>query len=438
MLLGAIGFVVLAAASCSASPSGVAVGNASRADVTEVVDSSATVTARAVATLSAPADGTLAALRVTPGQPVVAGQVLAVIDSPTAQQRLDQATQALAALNTGGGTTTADLSDTQRRTDQAAAAAFKAARDAAAKITDVTVRTALLAQVDAAERAYQEASASARALVASVQQGLAGIGRAMAALTAAQRAQAQAAYDLAKSTVDALTLKAPFAGVVQFGGAPAGGAAPSLGDLLNAAGGAAGGAAPPPASGPSGPGVDSVVPLGARVSAGTPVATVVDTSALGLAADVDETDILLVAPGVTASVELDAAPGARYDAKVESVDVLPSQSARGGVSYRVRLSLSGGRYSDGRTAPVPRPGMSAVAHLAVRSASATVAVPAAAVFSVDGHDSVWAVRSGKAVRVPVTVGVSGQDLVQVTAGLSDGDRIVVHGADRVHDGQPLP
>ena len=268
--------------------------------------------------------------------------------------------------------------------------------------------------------------------------GLAGIGRAMAALTAAQRAQAQAAYDLAKSTVDALTLKAPFAGVVQFGGAPAGGAAPSLGDLLNAAGGAAGGAAPPPASGPSGPGVDSVVPLGARVSAGTPVATVVDTSALGLAADVDETDILLVAPGVTASVELDAAPGARYDAKVESVDVLPSQSARGGVSYRVRLSLSGGRYSGGRTAPVPRPGMSAVAHLAVRSASATVAVPAAAVFSVDGHDSVWAVRSGKAVRVPVTVGVSGQGLVQVTAGLSDGDRIVVHGADRVHDGQPLP
>src|SRR5207248_5243856 len=97
---------------------------------------------------------------------------------------------------------------------------------------------ALLAQVDAAERAYQEASASARALVASVQQGLAGIARVMAALTAAQRAQAQAAYDLAKSTVDALTLKAPLAGVVQFSGAPAGGAAPSLGDLLNAAGGA--------------------------------------------------------------------------------------------------------------------------------------------------------------------------------------------------------
>ena len=65
------------------------------------------------------------------------------------------------------------------------------------------------------------------------------------------------------------------------------------------------------------------------------MATEVDTSALSLAADVDETDSLLVAPGVTASVELDAAPGARYDAKVESVDVLPSQSARGGVSYRV-------------------------------------------------------------------------------------------------------
>jgi hypothetical protein len=269
----------------------------------------------------------------------------------------------------------------------------------------------------------------------------------MAALTAAQRAQAQAAYDLAKSTVDALTLRAPFAGVVQFGGLSGGSSAGSLGDLLAGAGAAGGQPLASALSGgtgtggggqPSGPGVDGVVALGGRVSAGTPIVTVVDTSELGLVAEVDETDVLLVVPGVLASVELDAAPGARYDGTVRAVDVLPTESSRGGVSYRVRLSLGAGRFGDGRTAPTPRPGMSAVAHLAVRSAPAAVVVPAAAVFTVDGHDAVWAVRGGRAVRVPVTVGVAGQDVVQVTAGISTGDRVVVRGADQVRPGQALP
>jgi hypothetical protein len=147
--------------------------------------------------------------------------------------------------------------------------------------------------------------------------------------------------------------------------------------------------------------------------------------------------VLLVAPGVTASIELDAAPGARYDGTVRSVDLLPSTSARGGVSYRVRLSLGAGRFVDGREAPAPRPGMSAVAHLAVRAARDAVAVPAAAVFSSGGRDSVWVIRDGKAVRTPVTIGVAGQDLVQVIAGISTGDRIVVRGADQVHTGQQL-
>jgi HlyD family secretion protein len=449
-VLGVLAAVSLSAASCTDSGTAITVGNAGRADVTEVVDASASVTAKGVATLTAPADGTLAALSVTAGQTVAAGQVLAVIDSPAAQDRLRQAAQALDALNGSGGTSFGgqSLSAVQRRTDQDAAAAFKEARDRAATVADADLRASLLAQADAAEKAYQQAAASARELIASVQRGFASVGQATRALTAAQRAQAQAAYDVAKSTVDALTLRAPIAGVVQLGGAGSGSSGGSLNDLLGAAaasGGRSGGAAAGDATGaapgggaPTGPGVDPAVLPGARVSSGTPVLTVVDVSELGLLAEVDETDILLVAPGVTASVELDAVPGARYEATVRSVDLLPTTSARGGVSYRVRLSTGAGKFADGRAAPTPRPGMSAVAHLAVRAARDAVAVPAAAVFSSGGRDSVWVVRDGKAVRTPVTVGVSGQDLVQVVAGVSAGDRIVVRGADRVHVGQQLP
>jgi HlyD family secretion protein len=148
--------------------------------------------------------------------------------------------------------------------------------------------------------------------------------------------------------------------------------------------------------------------------------------------------VLLVRAGVPATVELDAATGATYAASVRAVDLLPTTSARGGVSYRVRLDLGKGTYGDGRTAPTPRPGMSAVVRLQVRQATGAVRVPASAIVSADGRDTVWAVRGGKAEQVPVTLGVQGEDVVQVTAGVGAGQRIVVTGADHVSAGQELP
>jgi multidrug efflux pump subunit AcrA (membrane-fusion protein) len=441
-LTAAATLVVLGASSCTGTSGSVDLGTADRGSVTEIVDASATVTARAVATVTAPSAGTVASLSVLAGQSVAAGQVIAVIDSPSAQQQLQEASAALAAANAsagGGGLRTGDLAAAQKKTDDAAAAAFASARSAAGSISDPTVRAALLAQIDAAAQQYASLSATARSLVSSVQRGIASVAAAVSALSAAQRAQAQAAYDLAKATVDALTLRAPIAGVVQLGGAASTSSSGSLSSLLSAAG-AAGAASGATTSGstPSGPGIDTAVGPGAPVGAGTAIATVVDVSALGLLADVDETDVLLVTSGARAQVELDAAPGASYDATVGSVDVLPTTSARGGVAYRVRLSLGTGRYSDGRAAPTPRPGMSAVTHLMVREAHDTVTVPAAAVVRVDGHDAVWVARDGRAVRVPVTLGVQGPDRVQVLAGLSAGDRVVVRGADKVRAGQSLP
>jgi HlyD family secretion protein len=321
------------------------------------------------------------------------------------------------------------------RTDERAGRAFDASREAAAEITDPQVKAALLAQIDAAEEQYRSASEAAAEAVRQVQQGLAGLSRALGSLSAAQRLQAQQAYDLAVAADDALTLRAPVAGVVQLGGTPSGGSpgtgTPALTDLLSSG-------ASLPTTGSALPGADTSIPEGGPVSAGTPIATVVDVSRLGLSAAVDETDILLVKPGGAATVELDAATGATYQARVAAIDQLPSTSAQGGVSYRVRLTLGTGEAADGSKAPTPRPGMSAVVRLRVREASDAVTVPASAVVDSAGQDTVWAVRGGKAERVPVTLGVQGEDVVQVTAGLQDGQRIVVSGADRVRPGQELP
>ena len=424
--------VSLTAASCGDEESGVTLGTAGRGTVDEIVEAPGSVTARAAATVSAPAAGTLAELRVESGDRVGKDQVVAVIDAPELEARRRSAERALAeagrspVLPGGAG----DFTEVRRRTDEQAATAFEEARAAAAGIADPALRTVLLKQIDAAREQYAAASAAAAAALRSAQRGVASLGAAVGSLATAQRLQAQQAYELANAAVEALTLRAPVAGVVQLGGATGGGT-PSLTDLL--AGGTAP-TAPAAASGSGLPGVDAAVPQGAYVAAGTPVVTVVDVSRLGLTAEVDETDVLLVKPGGTATVELDAATGAGYEATVRTVDLLPTTSTRGGVSYRVHLDLGKGRYPDGAAAPQPRPGMSAVVRIRVRQATGAVTVPASAIVNTDGRDSVWAVRDGRYQRVPVTVGVQGEDIVQVTAGLDPGQRIVVAGADRVRAG----
>jgi multidrug efflux pump subunit AcrA (membrane-fusion protein) len=437
--------LTLTAASCGADDTGIATDTARRASFAEVVDVPASVTARAAAVVTAPADGRMARISVKNGVRVKKNQVIAVIDSKTARKRLADAKSALAAANSGlGGIAVPDLGGVQTQVDKAAAESFASARAAAAPVSDEKVRAALRAQVKAAQKHYASIAATSRRVVGQVESGLAGVGQAVAALGAAQRVQAKAAYDLAKAGVDALTLRAPIAGVVQFGGVAGTGSSGSLTDLLGAVtGGGSGAAAPAAATGASAQsapmaGVDDVLAAGDLVGAGTAVATIVDVSELGLVGEVDETDVLLVAAGLQAEVELDAAPGARYEATVRTVDLLPTPSTRGGVAYRIRLKLNVGPAADGdQPAPTPRPGMSAVAHLRVRQATDAVSVPAAAVFGSGGRDVVWVIRDGKAVQQQVRVGVQGVDLVQILDGVADGERVVVSGTDKVKAGQDL-
>lgn len=415
------------AASCDEAPD-VQLTQVSRTTVTEVVEAPASVTARAAATVSSPAAGTLIALWVKPGERVEKGQTLAEIESPQAQERLSQATEALkAAKRSRGGSARINLGGAQKHLDASAADAFAKARSTAGQIPDPQHKAAILAQITAAEASYASVSQTAWQAIRGVERGLASVSSAMRALGAAQVMQAQQAYDLAKSTVDGLTLKAPIAGVVQFGGSSSG--APS--DLSGLLGGLTGMPAPR-GDQQTPPGVSAQVAIGTPVSTGTAILTVVDISELGLVAEVDETDVLLVKEGVKADVELDAAPAVSLEAAVTAIDVLPTANSRGAVAYKVHLVLS-------PTTLNPRPGMSALVRLKVREASNTLGVPAAAVLSVDGHDVVW-VRGedGTAVKRIVKIGVAGRDLLEITEGLREGETVVIKGADKIREGDELP
>ncbi|MCW2614510.1 MAG: efflux transporter, family, subunit, partial [Frankiales bacterium] len=237
-------------------------------------------------------------------------------------------------------------------------------------------------------------------------------------------------------------VRAPIAGVVTLG---AGGSAPAPGggDLAgliaglpsavqgqaSAALGASGGA--------SGSTVSQGLLVGTAVSSGAPLLTVTDLGGLTVTAEVDETDVLLVEPGTPAVVEVDAVPDAQYTATVRAVDVSPTASSGGGVTYRVRLELGAGTVSGEGPAPAPRPGMSAVVDLQVRTAKGAIAVPSASVVRDSGRDAVFVVEQGRVVRREVRLGAQGDDLVEVLAGLAPGNRVVVRDADRLSDGQAV-
>jgi HlyD family secretion protein len=184
----------------------------------------------------------------------------------------------------------------------------------------------------------------------------------------------------------------------------------------------------------------SQLTAGQAVSSGSTLLSITDLSGLGVTAEVDETDVLLVQPGVQADVEIDAVPDAVYSATVSSVDVASTPSTRGGVAYRVRLVLAEGRTPDGEQAPAPKPGMSAVVDLQVRSSgSEALAVPASAVVR-DGGGSVneaavLVVADGVVERRAVRLGAQGEDRVEVLGGVEAGERVVARDADRLSDGQ---
>jgi HlyD family secretion protein len=433
--------VLLTAVACSGgNDARVTVARVGRATVTEVVEAPATVTAKATATVSATSAGRVTDLRVRDGQQVRAGQILLRVDSPTARRALRQAKAADADAAAAGSVPIVGggLSAQQAQADTAARRAFTRARAAATRINDPQLRHQALAAVQAAEAQSAAARAQASSAIASFQAGFGSLANAVSALSSAQRVQTQAAVDAARRTVAGLVVRSPIAGTVsltpaqQSSGSDASSLVDQLPEQLQGQAGQLLGA-----GGTSGSSVTGAISAGQPVSSGQPLVTVTDASTLSLTAQVDETDVLLVKAGVAATAELDAVPGASYTAEVTTIDPTPTTSSSGGVTYVVRLSFGIGHEADGALAPTPRPGMSAIARLLVRTAHNVVSAPVSAVFRDGQRDAVWVVTNGKAHKRLVRLGAQGESRAQVLEGLKVGERIVARGADRVHDGQQV-
>ena len=450
----ALGAVAGLGGCSSGGPSGIVTAAVGYATVSQVVQASANILPKEQVSLASASSGTLATLTVRDGQQVKAGQVLGTVSSPAAQQQLAEAKKALAqapSSDSGVDDSSAGFSDAARSDQESADASFAKAQQVAAKVPDATLRTALLAEIKAARSSFAAAMDSLNSAVSAFQQGLGSASQVLDALGQTTRTEDQAAVNAAQATVNALTIVAPISGTVSLGNGQASGSSVNPSEISQLLAAAESGSSSS-VSGASGSGAGSLgalgsgsgsAPGGTMIAVGMPIGsggtlfTVTDASALSVSAQVDETDVLTVHPGVTATIQLNAVPGGTYQGTVTSVDPTATTSSQGSVTYTVRLSLGRGRMGDGSAAPTPLPGMTAITDLDVLTEHHALSVPSSALIINGQTTSVWVLTNGAAHLKPVVLGAQGDQAVQVVSGLSAGQRVVVSGADKVSDGEKV-
>jgi RND family efflux transporter MFP subunit len=141
---------------------------------------------------------------------------------------------------------------------------------------------------------------------------------------------------------------------------------------------------------------------------------------LRISAEIDEEDIHAVKPGQKVLIRADAFPGRVFEGRVDEITPKGDPVAR---SFRVRIRLPSGT-------PLMI-GMTTDCNIILDERPAALLIPAAAV--VDGK--VWLVQDGALAQRAVTLGVGGERMVEVTAGLADGDLVVAEPGSGLREGR---
>ena len=326
------------------------------------VASTGSVEAAVQDAMSFPVSGQVTSVRVSAGQSVTKGAVLASINSASLQAALAQANAALA-------------------TDEA-----KVTADATNSATSAQV-TADNAAVSAARGQVSAAQANLRAadLVSPISGLVASVG-----LTVGQQVSG---------------------GVVSSTASGSGSAASGGG---GSGGGGSGGGGFGSASGGSGSGTSGTSTSGTTSSAADIL--VISTKSWVVNATVDDTEVGQVNVGEQAQIVADGAASTVYGT-VSSVGVLPSSSS-GVASYPVVIAVTGNPAG-------LHPGASASVALIYRQLTNVLVVPTTAVQFAGGNPTVKVVVSGKQVARPVTVGQSSSGSTEIVSGLAAGDQIAV-------------
>jgi RND family efflux transporter MFP subunit len=174
-----------------------------------------------------------------------------------------------------------------------------------------------------------------------------------------------------------------------------------------------------------------VSPLGASSTSRAAIVTMADMSSLEVEADVSESNIEKIKIKQECDIVLDAYPDKSYEGFVAKI--IPTAD-RSKATVMVKVGFK--NYDD-RVLPE----MSAkVLFLTdkpkdeVKDVKPALIVPMTSITKRDGRDVVYLVKDEKAVEVPVTTGRKFNAYLEITSGISDGDKVIDNVTDQIKNG----
>lgn len=172
------------------------------------------------------------------------------------------------------------------------------------------------------------------------------------------------------------------------------------------------------------------------VAAGSPILEVGDPTDVEIVADFISEDAVKIQGGDNAIIT-DWGGAKNLHALVRRVE--PSGftkiSALGVEEQRVNVLLDF-TESANDIAPITD-GFRVIVHVIVWHRPDVLRVPITAMFRHGNGWAVFVVRDGRAMLVPIDVGMTSDEMGQVLKGLGPDDRVVLHPSDRVEDGTPV-
>ena len=166
---------------------------------------------------------------------------------------------------------------------------------------------------------------------------------------------------------------------------------------------------------------------GAFVSQNAPIVDVVDISRVRLVVNVVERDLKEMQAGDGARVEVDAYPGETFQGRIARVAPVLDPATR---TAPIEIEIANSDYR-------LKPGMYARVGITTDVKKETLVVPINAIADLGGRRGVFQHMNGVAVFRTVELGTENEDVVEVLAGLNDGDQVITTGARALRDGDRI-
>jgi membrane fusion protein, multidrug efflux system len=167
------------------------------------------------------------------------------------------------------------------------------------------------------------------------------------------------------------------------------------------------------------------VDLGAMVTPGTKIATIVDDSKVKVKILVAENDIVRLKQNQVVTVKVDALPDKVFQGTVLNIGLTTDKIGR---SYPVEVVIS--NKEDGEI----KSGMFARCEIVTEKKDNVLTIPEkAAIINNDGSTTVFIAENGKSILKKVVLGIKGDGKYEVISGLNEGEKVITAGKERVLD-----